>query len=79
MKKFNWRISPANVNVDDLLQKSSSPLHPLQSEIWGKAKKEIHNINSLYVFLFWFLAVANSFLLRIIIVHVFNTLFYYWI
>ena len=49
MKKFNWRISPANVNVDDLLQKSSSPLHPLQSEIWGKAKKEIHNINSLYV------------------------------
>jgi len=38
MKIFEWRISPRNINVDDLIQKNSSPSHPLKSEIWGKAK-----------------------------------------
>ena len=49
MKKFVWRISPRNINVDELIQKNSSPSHPLQSEIWGKAKKETYNIDSLYL------------------------------
>lgn len=49
MNKFNWRLSPANINVDELVQSNFSSLHPLQSEIWGKAKKEIYNIDSLYV------------------------------
>lgn len=49
MKKFYWRISPANFNTEELSKENSSPLHPLQSAIWGKAKKEIYNIDSLYV------------------------------